>query len=87
VRWLINAALAPCTFTLRDYVYVMQFKGDKISHMTKIWNDGLALKQVGWVYRACWIEYRVCERAAHFRKDETDPSAAFARIHLRAPSR
>lgn len=31
-----------------DYVYVMQFKGDKISHMTKIWNDGVALKQVGW---------------------------------------
>jgi predicted ester cyclase len=31
-----------------DYVYVMQFNGDKISHMTKIWNDGLALKQVGW---------------------------------------
>ena len=31
-----------------DYVYVMQFKGDKIGHMTKIWNDGLALKQVGW---------------------------------------
>ena len=31
-----------------DYVYVMQFKDDKISHMTKIWNDGLALKQVGW---------------------------------------
>jgi predicted ester cyclase len=31
-----------------DYVYVMQFKGDKIGHMTKIWNDGAALKQVGW---------------------------------------
>jgi predicted ester cyclase len=31
-----------------DYVYVMQFKGDKINHMTKIWNDGVALKQVGW---------------------------------------
>ena len=31
-----------------DYVYVMQFKDDKISHMTKIWNDGVALKQVGW---------------------------------------
>jgi predicted ester cyclase len=31
-----------------DYAYVMQFKGDKISHMTKIWNDGEALKQVGW---------------------------------------
>ena len=32
-----------------DYVYVMQFKGDKISHMTKIWNDTIALKQAGWI--------------------------------------
>jgi steroid delta-isomerase-like uncharacterized protein len=31
-----------------DYVYVMQFEGDKIGHMTKIWHSGLALKQVGW---------------------------------------
>jgi predicted ester cyclase len=31
-----------------DYVYVMQFAGDKIAHMTKIWNAGLALKAVGW---------------------------------------
>ena len=31
-----------------DYVYVMQFKGDKIVHMTKIWHSGLALKQLGW---------------------------------------
>lgn len=31
-----------------DYVYVMQFDGDKISHMTKIWNAGLALKELGW---------------------------------------
>ena len=31
-----------------DYVYVMQFKGDKIVHMTKIWNAGLALKDLGW---------------------------------------
>jgi|SRR5215469_2843666 len=32
-----------------DYVYVMQFEGSKIAHMTKIWNAGLALKQLGWV--------------------------------------
>jgi predicted ester cyclase len=32
-----------------DYVYVMFFDGDKISHMTKIWNSGVALQQVGWV--------------------------------------
>ncbi len=31
-----------------DYVYVMQFDGDKISHMTKIWHSGLALKALGW---------------------------------------
>jgi len=30
-----------------DYVYVMQFDGDKIRHMTKIWNDGISLKQLG----------------------------------------
>ena len=32
-----------------DYVYVMNFDGDRIRHMTKIWNDGVALKQLGWV--------------------------------------
>ena len=31
-----------------DYVYVMQFDGDKIRHLTKIWNDGISLKQLGW---------------------------------------
>lgn len=31
-----------------EYVYVMKFDGDKIRHMTKIWNDGHALKQLGW---------------------------------------
>ena len=31
-----------------DYVYVMDFDGDKIRHMTKIWNDGHSLKQLGW---------------------------------------
>jgi predicted ester cyclase len=31
-----------------DYVYVMQFEGSKIVHMTKIWNAGLALKDLGW---------------------------------------
>ena len=31
-----------------DYVYVMQFDGDKIVHMTKIWHSGLALKDLGW---------------------------------------
>ena len=31
-----------------DYVYVMQFEGDRITHMTKIWHSGLAVKQLGW---------------------------------------
>ncbi len=31
-----------------DYVYVMQFEGDKIRHMTKIWNDSISLRQLGW---------------------------------------
>jgi ketosteroid isomerase-like protein len=34
--------------TRSDYVYVMQFAGEKIVHMTKIWNSGLALKELGW---------------------------------------
>jgi predicted ester cyclase len=34
--------------TSTDYVYVMQFEGGKIAHMTKIWNAGLALKDLGW---------------------------------------
>lgn len=31
-----------------DYVYVMDFDGAKIRHMTKIWNDAHSLKQLGW---------------------------------------
>ncbi len=31
-----------------DYAYVMHFDGDKISHMTKIWNDVHALRGLGW---------------------------------------
>ncbi len=34
--------------TSTDYVYVMEFDGDKIKHMTKIWHAGLALKDLGW---------------------------------------
>jgi predicted ester cyclase len=32
-----------------DYVYVMEFDGDRIRHMTKIWNDSFSLKQLGWM--------------------------------------
>ena len=31
-----------------DYVYVMEFEGHRIKHMTKIWNDVVALRQLGW---------------------------------------
>jgi predicted ester cyclase len=34
--------------TSTDYVYVMQFDGGKICAMTKIWNAGLAMKDLGW---------------------------------------
>jgi len=34
--------------TTTDYVYVMQFQGDRISHMTKIWNAGWAMRDLGW---------------------------------------
>ena len=31
-----------------DYAYVFDFEDGKISHMTKIWNDGPALQSLGW---------------------------------------
>lgn len=31
-----------------DYVYHMEFEGDRIKHMTKIWNDTISLQQLGW---------------------------------------
>lgn len=34
--------------TSTDYVYVMEFDGNKIQHMTKIWNAGWAIKELGW---------------------------------------
>lgn len=32
-----------------DYVYVMSFEGDKIAHLTKIWNSGYTLREIGWL--------------------------------------
>ena len=32
-----------------DYVYVMEFDGHKIRHMTKIWHAGWAMKELGWI--------------------------------------
>ena len=31
-----------------DYVYNVEFDGDRIRHMTKIWNDVICLQQLGW---------------------------------------
>lgn len=31
-----------------DYVYHMEFENGRIKHMTKIWNDAVALQQLGW---------------------------------------
>ena len=31
-----------------DYVYIMDFEGDRIRHMTKVWHSGIALAQLGW---------------------------------------
>jgi len=42
----------PCPPTGRsakaDYVYVMEFDGDRIRHLTKIWNSGHTMKELGW---------------------------------------
>ena len=31
-----------------EYVYVMDFEGDRIRHMTKVWNDSFTFQQLGW---------------------------------------
>lgn len=31
-----------------QYVYAMAFDGDRVRHMTKVWNDGHSLRQIGW---------------------------------------
>ena len=32
-----------------DYVYIMELEGNRIRHMTKVWNDAVALKQLAWM--------------------------------------
>jgi predicted ester cyclase len=32
-----------------EYVYIMDFDGGKIRHLTKVWNDAFSLKQLGWM--------------------------------------
>jgi ketosteroid isomerase-like protein len=47
-----HLAGGPCAPTGKtthtDYVYVMQFAGEKIAHMTKIWNAAHTLGELGW---------------------------------------
>ena len=31
-----------------DYVYVMEFEEGRVRHMTKVWNDRFAMRQLGW---------------------------------------
>jgi predicted ester cyclase len=31
-----------------DYCYCLEIEDDRIRHMTKIWNDGVAMQQLGW---------------------------------------
>jgi len=32
-----------------DYVYIKEFEGEQIRHMTKVWNNVVSLKQLGWM--------------------------------------
>ena len=32
-----------------DYVFIMEFEGEQIRHMTKVWNNVVSLKQLGWM--------------------------------------
>jgi hypothetical protein len=34
--------------TWTDYVYVMQFEDGTLKHLTKMWNAGWAMKELGW---------------------------------------
>lgn len=34
--------------TSSDYVYAMRFRNGRICHMTKIWNAGYAMAELGW---------------------------------------
>ena len=31
-----------------DYVYVLFFEGQEIRHMTKVWNAGWTMREMGW---------------------------------------
>lgn len=45
----VDAGTAPTGRSAEsDYCYVIEFDGDKVRHMVKIWNDAQALRQLGW---------------------------------------
>ena len=31
-----------------EYCYLMKFRDGKVAEMTKIWNDGISMQQLGW---------------------------------------
>ena len=44
-----NGPVAPTGNSVAsDYAYVISFDGGKVRHMTKIWNDTIALRALGW---------------------------------------
>ena len=46
---LANGHVPPTGRTTRShYVYVMRFRDGRIAHVTKVWNSGYALKELGW---------------------------------------
>src|SRR6516162_7063512 len=44
----VGRFLPPAARSAQTMSNLMQFDGDKIAHMTKIWNAGMALKDLGW---------------------------------------
>lgn len=46
---LAGGPMPPTGRTTRShYVYVMRFRDGRIAHLTKVWNAGYALKELGW---------------------------------------
>jgi len=72
-RWSVWADWQKDELWLR--VYVMQFTGDKISHMTKIWHSGMALKDRGWA----WTDVAVWSPQDHERVGTPGPRLGRAR--------
>jgi predicted ester cyclase len=51
-----------------DYVYVMQFTDDKISHMTKIWHSGISTHaRASWAFTHRPPDWQLAEEALRSR--------------------